>query len=418
MTHRVLYAALVSVALALVDAPLLAQAPPTAPASGSAPAVQTTPPSDAERVDVNDIIRRLRHKPPAPPHEAPQTRIVFAPIISSKPSTGTRFGVGANLEIPLAGAGSRLSSLNTSFTISTKGRLAANFQPLLFGGGERWLVVGENQFTPTDVSDVSGGVLASPDANDVTYDLTRFFDTYARQVARHLYAGVGLFYARQASIDVPEGTESDSPFVAYSLEHGFDLQRQVAAGPGISLIFDSRDYPNDAGRGMLADINYRMYVKDFLGGDSTWQRLLIDVRAYRTLTSDARHRVTAWGFADLVTSGTAPYLSRPAIGADLRGRSGRGYREGQIRGDRLVYFEGEYRTSLMRNGLMGLVIFANATTAADDATSVGLFDKVSPGGGAGWRLLLHKRSRANLTVDVGFGERGSSGVYVALSDTF
>jgi outer membrane protein assembly factor BamA len=184
------------------------------------------------------------------------------------------------------------------------------------------------------------------------------------------------------------------------------------------VIVDSRDHPNDAGRGFLADVSYRMYAQGFLGGDSDWQRLLIDLRAYRRLTADGRHRLAIWSFTDVITSGVAPYLERPAVGADARGRSGRGYAEGQIRGDRLTAFEAEYRVMLMKNGLLGLVVFANTTTVGDDERGVGLFDSFQPGGGAGIRFQLQKRSRTNLGVDFGVGRNASRRIYVSLSDAF
>ena len=65
---------------------------------------------------------------------------------------------------------------------------------------------------------------------------------------------------------------------------------------------------------------------------------------------------------DLVVEGVAPYFDLPATGLDTYGRSARGYSEGQFRGERLAYGEIEYRGTLMRNGLLGMVAFLNTTT--------------------------------------------------------
>lgn len=373
---------------------------------------------EPERLDLVDLARKAFKKPPKPPDDPDRTRMALAPIFASKPTTGLRIGVGATFEIALGDETARLSTLNTGISFSTKKQLAFTIQPLLYGGTGRWMLDGENQITPNGVSDVAGGDLAPRDAGQVSYDSLRFFNTFGWRLHSRLYAGIGLFYARQSAFTVPAGTEETSPFLQYSAANGFGTDSQVAAGPGFTLLLDTRDFPNDAGRGYLASVAYRTHVKGFLGGDSTWQRLLVDLRAYRRLRASGRHRLAFWSFTDLVTSGAAPYLSRPTTGGDIRGRSARGYAEGQVRGDRLMYAEAEYRGMITKNGLLGWVLFANATTVGDPATGVTLFDRIDPAAGAGLRFQVHKRSRANLCLDAGVGRRGSYGIYLALADVF
>jgi hypothetical protein len=84
----------------------------------------------------------------------------------------------------------------------------------------------------------------------------------------------------------------------------------------------------------------------------------------------------------------------------------------------LVYGELEYRATLTKNGLVGMVAFLNGTTVADSQSGEQLFDTLSPGGGLGFRLLVSKRSRTNLCLDVGFGSHRSRGVYVAVEEAF
>jgi len=159
-------------------------------------------------------------------------------------------------------------------------------------------------------------------------------------------------------------------------------------------------------------------MKDFLGGDSTWQQVNLDVRTYRPLTSSGRHRLAVWFYGDVITSGTAPYFDLPATGMDTFGRSGRGYPEGRFRGERLLYGELEYRTRLTANGLLGLVVFLNGTTVSALDAGEKLFDSVAPGGGVGLRVLLNKRSRTNLCLDFGAGRQGSKAVYLAVQEAF
>ena len=73
---------------------------------------------------------------------------------------------------------------------------------------------------------------------------------------------------------------------------------------------------------------------------------------------------------------------------------------------------------LTRNGLLGIVAFANATTVTNLDAGEKLFDSYAPAGGAGLRVLFNKRSRTNFCVDVAFGKGGAKGLYFALQDAF
>lgn len=82
------------------------------------------------------------------------------------------------------------------------------------------------------------------------------------------------------------------------------------------------------------------------------------------------------------------------------------------------YGEVEYRGTLMRNGLLGMVAFLNATTISNLDQDERLFDSVAIGAGAGLRVLINKRSKTNLCFDVGFGKQGSRGIYLAVQEAF
>jgi outer membrane protein assembly factor BamA len=83
-----------------------------------------------------------------------------------------------------------------------------------------------------------------------------------------------------------------------------------------------------------------------------------------------------------------------------------------------MYTEAEYRFPISScGGVLGGVLFVNATTASNEILDVKLFDAIRAGYGLGLRVMLDKYSRTNLTVDYGFGKQ-SSGFYLAVSETF
>jgi outer membrane protein assembly factor BamA len=369
-----------------------------------------------------DLLRRWRRgdTPADPDPEA--TTFVIVPLFGAKPTTGFRAGAAGLIEFPLGDpTETRISSLSTAATISTKKQVGVFFTPALYGASNGWQMQGDNHFNATENGNVPLGSTESGATGDLNFDSVRLFNALSWRLTGPLYAGVGLYFARQSNIRAADDDLSDwdtSPFVEYSTANGFSLTRQIASGLGLTAILDSRDNQNDATHGWYVFGNFRTHFKDFLGGDSTWQRLTLDLRTYRPLSADGRQHLAVWALTDLVTGGTAPYLDLPATGTDARGRSARGYAEGEIRGRHLVYGEVEYRRTVTANGLFGFVVFVNGTTVGDPTTDASLFASFAPAGGAGLRLLLQKRSRTSICVDVAWGRDRAGAIYVGITDAF
>jgi outer membrane protein assembly factor BamA len=236
-----------------------------------------------------------------------------------------------------------------------------------------------------------------------------------------LFAGLGLHFDDRSSIrpgdEVTDDQWDSGAFLEYSRTYGLPADRQVSAGLSADAVVDTRDSMIDPRRGWFAAASYRGLIKGFLGGSSEWQLLHIEGRTYAPLAANEQQRLAVWVFGDFALGGVAPYFDLPSTGMDTYGRSARGYAEGRFRGERLLYGEAEYRTTLTDNGLVGLVAFLNVTTVTNRQTGEQLFETAALGGGAGVRVLVNKRSRTNLCVDFGVGE-GSRGVYLAVQEAF
>ena len=380
----------------------------------------------AETMDVFDLWRKLRHKEAEAQAESWDYRkpmIAFAPVIGAKPSSGVLLGAAGNVAFYRGDPSTtRISSLVASVTFSTKKQTSLTNRFTMFAAENRWRLDGDQRFQWTSLD---------------TYALGTSADTRVGIVGRLRFlqaASHGLLPAascavrgrrpvfRQSHRRRPRrrgrAAWTESPYVTYSQAHGLPLDSQIAAGTSLDLLWDNRDSFINADRGWLAKASYRTLFDGFLGGDSSWQKLNLDVRTYVSLSRDRRHRIAFWGFADLVVGGVAPYFDLPSTAGDTYGRSARGYAEGQFRGERLAYGEIEYRGTLMRNGLLGMVAFLNTTTVTNLDNDERLFDSFATGGGAGLRLLINKRSKTNLCLDFGFGKQGSKGVYLAVQEVF
>jgi len=106
-----------------------------------------------------------------------------------------------------------------------------------------------------------------------------------------------------------------------------------------------------------------------------------------------------------------------AIGEDKKARSGRGYIAGRYRGEDMLYAEAEYRFPILCSGILGGVLFVNATTTSNRGRDVNLFDYIRPAFGAGLRILINKSTRLNINIDFGIG-LDSQGFYFSGTETF
>jgi hypothetical protein len=396
--------------------------PVSAETNGAAPS-----PVGEPTKDIFDVIRDWRHKPPQSPpgpDDYKKWMTAVAPVISYGPTSGVGVGLAGNLAVyrgfPQT---THISSLVGSVIVTTKEQLLFNAKLSVFEVNNHWHFAGDNRLYLTSQDTFGLGTsTGEDDAVNQKFDQLRFYETLYRQVGSNIYLGGGFLYNLHSDVrpgdDAAASAFPDSPYITYSQQHGFDLESQTSAGASVHALLDSRDGVINPTRGWLGRLSYLMFFEGFLGGTSSWQQVSYDLRTYVRLTKDARHKLAFWTFGDLVTGGTAPYLDLPGTGMDTYGRSGRGYPQGRFRGERMLYAEGEYRWTVTKNGLFGMVAFLNTETLGNEQTGEKVFDSFATGAGIGFRLMLNKRSRTNLCLDVGWGRQGSKAVYFAVQEAF
>ena len=284
-------------------------------------------------VDVGDLWHDLRHRD-LPQTETPAVNerrrfLVVAPTIGSKPSTGLSGGLNGNMAFFRGDPKTtHISTVQGGVRVSQKKQVLSGFRLSMFTADDRWYVQGDHRLQWSSQNTYGLGADTLKDgAENVKFTGVKIYETAYRHVARGLFVGAGLNLSSHSDVRPGDGSLpawDQSAYVAYNQQHGFSADGQSSSGTTVGLLYDTRDNGINPQHGWLASSAYRTFYKGFLGGDASWQELYLDVRTYRKITSDGRHKLAFWGMSDLVTGGTAPYLDLPddgrrrTLGARLR----------------------------------------------------------------------------------------------------
>lgn len=389
--------------------------------------------------DLPDLINSL-HNHPKPPKQPKSGSLLLIPSISANPATGISFGVGGQYTLGGKQEGSQYSLVNGGVSVTTKRQLLISLKNNIFLKADKIFLSGDWRFllyslptyglgtsAPTggalDIQYAANGWVATDDSlvQPMKFNHLRFHQTISWRVSKSIFVGVGYHLDWMNHI-IDQKLDTIRPLYTshylYNKNFGFDTKSYLISGVSINASLNTRDNLVNAYKGVFANFNWRLYPQ-FLGSNKTASLLNLEWRSFHGLSArNPRHLVAFWMMGTFSQTGKLPYLVLPAMGYDQRGRSGRGYVQGRFRGTSLVYSEAEYRFPISPcGGIFGGVVFANMTTASFKETNEQLFDAVAPGYGFGLRMMVDKKSKTNIGVDVGFGKK-SSGVYFGASETF
>lgn len=390
--------------------------------------------------DLPDVIREARNKP-LKVKTAGSSSLLLMPIVGSNPATGFMFGVGGQYAFKMPE--SKLYSLiNGSAQITTKNQYLFMLKNNIYSKHERIFYTGDWRFLiysqPTyglGTTSPEGGALdyqynlmgleTSYDSltQPMKYDFARLHQSIGFKVKEGMYLGIGYqfdgyFNIKDEKLQLGSPNQLITSHYFYNTTYGFSTEKYYSSALNANFMIDKRDNMIQPYKGYYLNIGMRGAFRAF-GNKYNASMFQGEWRSFHGVSKkNPAHLIAFWALATLTKSGDFPYLILPATAYDQRGRSARGYAQGRFRGNNYVYTEAEYRFPISRcGGILGGVLFVNATTATNEFLDVKLFDAIRGGYGAGLRVMLDKYSRTNLTVDYGFGKR-SSGFYLAVSETF
>ena len=189
----------------------------------------------------------------------------------------------------------------------------------------------------------------------------------------------------------------------------------ISTGPSLHFLHDNRKNLINPLAGLYSNVIYRYNLKT-LGSNTNWQSLIIDVRKYIKLPGTSRNILAFWSYNWFTFGGKAPYLDLPSTAWDTYSNMGRGYTQSRFTGKNLLYLEAEYRFTILKNGLLGGVVFTNAQSVSDWPGNK--FTVLWPAAGCGLRIKVNKHSNTNISIDYGIGLGGSNGFFVNLGEVF
>ncbi len=331
---------------------------------------------------------------------APRSGWLFVlPVVTYAPETGVAFGASAAYQKHYATRpGARPSTALPVLLLTGKRQLIASLLADAWFDDDRWHLVAVATYRryPTQFYGIGDD---TPAAAEETYtDISATLQLeLTRRLAGPVFGGmlVDAGHTRLRKLD-PAG-QLQSLVVPGS--RGGDLH-----GLGLVVAWDSRDAVQYPTRGWYQRLAVTRYV-DVLGGDYRYTWTEAGVARYVSLGE--RTVLAAELAGSFQTDGEVPFYRLNRL--DLRG-----YFEERHRQRHVVRAQMELRTVVWRG--LGAVVFAGLGELADRTDRLRL-DEARPMLGGGLRLNVGGEQRANLALDLGFGD-GDSGFYVRFAEAF
>ena len=393
---------------------------------------------DCIQKDIFDILFKKRSARTRPPKRVTILRI---PYVSYSPVTAFQIGIGGTLSWHLGDPGNtNLSAATVSGFVTTKRQLIIQAKSNVYTNSNKWFFQGDWRYYIFKFNTYGLGtdigysvppipeVMPSPDARETTvypmdFNWLKIHQVVARKIINDLYAGLGYhldIHTRIEDLELKMDTPNIlvTPHYAYCQLENISPDEYTSSGISLNLVYDTRDNIINPFKGYFVNLNFRQNFK-FLGSTRSGSQLWMEFRTYIGLSKRLpRHLIGFWTYGSFNTGGTIPFLDLPATGFDQMNISGRGYVQGRWRGENLMYGEVEYRFPISQcTQLLGGVVFANVTTASNKENGTPLFKYFRPAAGVGLRVMVSKKHRINLMIDVGWGQ-SSNGVYVQAQEAF
>jgi len=306
------------------------------------------------------------------------------------------------------------SSVPFSVGYSTNGSLQVSIRANIYGKADRLRMTGEYwlKYMPDNYWGVGYQNGRYTDVSDTTTGYFRKWRQFkykiVYRVIPNFYLGINYDKNSTDATDVNPRMEEDPNFLQYG-------SKTSNSGFGIVLRYDTRDFPENAYRGILLELAGTGYGKHSRS-NNVFQAYELDYRQYLKIKREGS--TLAWQVKTRHASGDVPWTEFSMVGTpfDLRG-----YPWGRYRDNTMFFLLAEYRYMLPRKtpnsrgenyGPLGFVAWSGAGTVAKNYGDIKYW---IPNAGVGLRFELQKRM--NIRIDYGLGIEASA-FYISFNEAF
>ena len=345
-------------------------------------------------------------------------RSTLMPFIapSYTPETSVMLTLGGLYTFKISPDDKLLSRSSVPFSIgySTNGSLLISIKANIYGLSDKLRFTGEywNKNMPDNYWGVGYEKGRYTPMTDTTTAYHRNWQQFkfkiAYKVLTNFYIGINYDYNTTKATELNEVMAVDSNYKLHPDE-------VFNSGFGLVWRYDSRDFPENAFKGMLIELAGTGYGKH-TRSNNIFQVYELDYRQYQKILR--KGSTLAWQFKTRLSYGDVPWTDLSMIGTpfDLRG-----YTWGQYRDFSSVFLLTEYRYMLPRKkpngrgdlyGPFGVVVWGGTGSVAE---KFGDFNYWLPNYGVGIRFEIQKRM--NLRIDYGMGVN-SNAFYISFNEAF
>jgi len=336
----------------------------------------------------------------------------IAPIVEYTIATGFSPGVAGNVAFKTSDKKkTNVSSILAAIKYTEKQQFMLPVQSTIWTPGNKFNLIGDWRYYkyPQDAFGI-GAYTTEADKYIISYNYVRFYEQIIRRISNSIYLGYG--YQLDYHWHIKEEQLTPGRITDFQ-KYGF-TETSTSSGINVNVSFDNRENSINPNPGSFyANLQF-IQNSTLLGANSNYSSVIMDFRKYISVPLNTL--LAVWFYSVITLKGSPPYLDLPGMGTDMYNNTGRGYEQSRFIGKKFIDLEAELRFKISRNGLVGGVIFANASSVSEMISN--RFEVISPGVGVGLRIKFNKFSNTNACIDFGKGRNGSGGFVGNLGEVF
>ena len=363
--------------------------------------------------DITDILRKAFHKKDTTELNNKKVAYSWIPIpVDATSNTGLVVSLMTSFYLGDDHEKTKMSQVTFAPYFSFSNQYVFPIQSYIYTNEDKYSFIGDYRYFIYPQKTYGLGTHnTEKEMSILNYQQWRFYQFATRKITNSFRLGGGILIDNYENLS--EDSEIDEP-TDYSIYMNGNYDDVSSLGFAIQALSDTRTNTINPTQGHYIEVDYRYNTNGGIDKKS-WKSIYVDIRKYRSF-SQTRHKVLATrAFYWATFDGNPHYLDLPSIGWDRQGRTGRGFTRNRFRSNSLLYFEGEYRTDLTRNGFLGAVFFSNISSVSKiDHYN---FTKWHPAVGTGLRIKWNKQNNTNVTLDFGLSKNDWS-LRLGLTENF